>query len=48
MRLVAAMASGLPEDKKVPVSAPGSASAAAVDLDVPTYSQEMHNGHYPQ
>ena len=47
VRLVAAMASGLPGDKKVPVSALGSASAAAVDLGVPTYSQEVHKGHYP-
>ena len=47
VRLVAAMASGLPKDKKVPVSALGSASAGAVDLAVPTYSQELHQGHYP-
>ena len=47
VRLVAAMASGLPADKKVPVSALGPASAAAVDLSVPTYSQEVHKGHYP-
>ena len=47
VRLVAAMASGLPKDKKVPVSALGSASTGAVDLAVPTYSQELHQGHYP-
>jgi hypothetical protein len=46
VRLVAAMASGLPQDKKVPVSA-RPAAAGAVDLAVPTYSQELHQGHYP-
>ena len=48
VRLVGAMASGLPGDKKVPASALGAASAAAVDLAVPTYSQELHKGHYPE
>lgn len=41
-----AMASALPTGKKVPVSAPGVASG--MTLDVPTYSQETHIGHYPQ
>jgi hypothetical protein len=48
VRLVAAMASGLPKDKKVPVSALGAAAARAADLAVPTYSQELHQGHYPE
>ncbi|HEU4997530.1 MAG TPA: peptidase C39 family protein [Lapillicoccus sp.] len=48
VRLVGAMASGLPGDKKVPASALGAASAGAIDLAVPTYSQELHKGHYPE
>jgi hypothetical protein len=48
VRLVSAMASGLPKDKKVPVSALGPASLRAIDLAVPTYSQELHKGHYPE
>ena len=46
--LVSAMASGLPKDKKVAVSALGPASRRAIDLAVPTYSQELHKGHYPE
>ena len=45
---VGAMASGLPKDKKVAVSALGPASRRAIDLAVPTYSQELHKGHYPE
>lgn len=44
--LVGVMASAVPERKKVPVSVPGAASGTV--LDVPTYSQEVHIGHYPQ
>jgi hypothetical protein len=48
VRLVGAMASGLTKDKKVAVSALGPASRRAIDLAVPTYSQELHKGHYPE
>lgn len=41
-----AMASRLPADETVPVSGPGGAWGRV--LPVPTYSQEMHLGHYPQ
>ena len=45
--MVGAMASRLPEKvKKEPVSALG--GAEGITLDVPTYSQETHIGHYPQ
>jgi hypothetical protein len=40
------MASALPDAKKVPRSANG--PACGTTLDVPTYSQEVHVGHYPQ
>lgn len=43
---VGAMASNLPDDKKVPVSPSG--GAEGIVLDVPTYSQETHIGEYPQ
>ena len=43
---VGAMASKLPDDKKVPVSPSG--GAEGIVLDVPTYSQETHIGEYPQ
>lgn len=46
VRSVGAMASRLPSVKKVPASPPG--GAAGQVLDVPTYSQETHIGHYPQ
>ncbi len=46
VRLVGAMASKLPDAKKVPVSAP--TSSCGTDLAVPTFSQELHKGHYPQ
>ena len=44
--VVGAMASALPDTKKVPRSANG--PACGIVLDVPTYSQEVHVGHYPQ
>lgn len=43
---VGAMASKLPDKKKVPVSPSG--GAEGIVLDVPTYSQEIHIGEYPQ
>ena len=46
VRLLGAMASALPADKKVPTSPPGLAEGRT--LDVPTYSQEVHIGHYPE
>jgi len=41
-----AMASALPDTKKLPRSANG--PACGTTLDVPTYSQETHIGHFPQ
>jgi hypothetical protein len=46
VRSVGAMASRLPDQKKVPVSPLG--GAQGIVLPVPTYSQETHIGHYPQ
>jgi hypothetical protein len=46
LRAVGAMASRLPDAKKVSVSPVG--VAAGTVLDVPTFSQEKHVGHYPQ
>jgi hypothetical protein len=46
VRSIGAVASRLPDDKKVPVSTPG--GAGGITLPVPTYSQETHIGHYPQ
>jgi hypothetical protein len=46
VRSVGAMASQLPAEKKVAVSPLG--GAQGIVLDVPTYSQETHIGHYPQ
>ncbi|WBQ04545.1 peptidase C39 family protein [Kribbella sp. CA-293567] len=46
VRSVGAMASRLPADETVPVSPRGGAWGRV--LDVPTYSQETHIGHYPQ
>jgi peptidase C39-like protein len=46
VRSVGAMASRLPDDKKVPVSPLGGAWGRV--LPVPTYSQETHIGHYPE
>ncbi|MEV0283382.1 MULTISPECIES: peptidase C39 family protein [unclassified Kribbella] len=46
VRSVGAVASRLPDAKKVAVSPLG--GAEGIVLDVPTYSQETHIGHYPQ
>ncbi|GAB3822685.1 peptidase C39 family protein [Kribbella italica] len=46
VRSVGAMASRLPDEETVPVSRGGGAWGKV--LDVPTYSQETHIGHYPQ
>ncbi|WP_328988621.1 peptidase C39 family protein [Kribbella sp. NBC_01245] len=46
VRSVGAMASRLPDAKTVPVSGPGGAWGQT--LNVPTYSQETHIGHYPE
>ncbi|MEV5964706.1 peptidase C39 family protein [Kribbella sp. NPDC051952] len=46
VRSIGAMASRLPSDAKVAVSPLGGAEGTV--LDVPTYSQETHLGHYPQ
>jgi hypothetical protein len=43
---VGAMASALPDTKKVPRSPNG--PACGTELPVPSYSQEVHAGHYPQ
>jgi hypothetical protein len=43
---VGAMASALPDTKKVSASAAG--PGRGIELPVPTYSQEVHIGHYPQ
>jgi len=47
VRSVGAMASNLPDNKKVPVSPSGGAWGTVLD-EVPTYSQEIHIGEYPQ
>ena len=46
VRMVGAMASALPDVETVPVSPVGRAAGRVID--VPTYSQEIHVGHYPQ
>ncbi|MBO0811147.1 MAG: C39 family peptidase [Microlunatus sp.] len=46
LQTVGAVASALPSDPTVPVSPQG--RAGGIVLDVPTLSQEVHNGHYPQ
>ena len=46
VRLVGAMASRLPDAKKVDASTP--ATAGSTELAVPPFSQELHRGHYPQ
>jgi hypothetical protein len=43
-----AFASAIPHRLSVPASEPGPASMAGVELPVPTYSQEIHAGQYPQ
>lgn len=44
--LLGAACSALPDEPSVPVSQPG--QAAGTVLDVPTYSQHLHKGHYPE
>jgi hypothetical protein len=46
VRMIGAMASNLPDDATVPVSRVGRGAGRV--LDVPTFSQELHVGHYPQ
>ncbi len=46
VRQLAAVASALPDETGVPVSPPG--RAVGHTLNVPTFSQEIHIGHYPQ
>ncbi len=46
VRMVGAVASALPDDATVPVSPVGRARGRV--LPVPTLSQEVHDGHYPQ
>lgn len=46
LQTVGAVASALPSDPTVPVSPQG--NAGGIVLDVPTLSQEVHVGHYPQ
>ena len=46
LQTVGAVASALPSDATVPVSPPG--RAGGIVLNVPTLSQEVHDGHYPQ
>jgi hypothetical protein len=46
LRTVGAAASLLPADSRIPVSRPGPACGTV--LEVPTFSQEVHTGHYPQ
>lgn len=45
VRLVTVMASAIPADEPIEVSAPGPAWGR--ELDVPTYSQQLHRGEYP-
>jgi len=46
VRSIGALASALPDDKKVAASPVG--AAAGIELTVPRYSQDVHLGHYPQ
>jgi Peptidase_C39 like family len=46
VRSVGAMASRLPDVKRIPASPLG--GAEGIVLDVPTFSQETHIGHYPE
>jgi hypothetical protein len=46
LRMVGAMASAVPERSTVPASPPG--GAEGITLPVPTYSQNIHEGQYPQ
>lgn len=45
VRMIGAVASHLPDDETVATSRP---TGRARTLDVPTLSQELHQGHYPQ
>ena len=44
--LLGAVSSALPDESSAGVSEPGPAAGTA--LDVPTYSQHLHQGHYPE
>ncbi|TQM79414.1 peptidase C39-like protein [Saccharothrix saharensis] len=46
LRMAGAMASAIPDRFTVPTSAPG--VARGVELPVPRYSQNVHEGHYPE
>jgi hypothetical protein len=46
LRMVGAMTSAIPERYTVPASPPG--GAEGITLPVPTYSQDIHTGQYPQ
>jgi hypothetical protein len=46
VRSVGAIASALPDDKSVPAGPLG--GAEGINLDVPQYSQEVHQGEYPE
>ncbi|MFE2754565.1 C39 family peptidase [Actinosynnema sp. NPDC059335] len=46
LRMAGAMASAVPDRFTVPASAPG--VARGIELPVPRYSQNVHEGHYPE
>lgn len=46
LRMAGAMASAVPDRFTVPASAPG--VARGIELAVPRYSQNVHEGHYPE
>ncbi|MFJ6672763.1 C39 family peptidase [Actinosynnema sp. NPDC091369] len=46
LRMAGAMTSAIPDRFTVPTSAPG--VARGVELPVPRYSQNVHEGHYPE
>ncbi|MDQ2584124.1 C39 family peptidase [Saccharothrix yanglingensis] len=46
LRMAGAMASAVPDRFEVPASAPG--VARGIELPVPRYSQNVHEGHYPE
>jgi len=45
---LAVAASAIPPRETIGASAPGPASREGIELDVPGYSQYVHNGHYEQ
>jgi hypothetical protein len=45
---VGAFASDIPDRQTVPASIPGLASHLGIELPVPSYSQDIHAGQYPQ